>query len=70
METIQEWLPRVAAFMTESKIIGAGIIMGVSLIAAKLVDLFLDRVVVVFTKKSRFHLDDAILEVFHRFACV
>ena len=66
METIQEWLPKVTAFMTESKILGAAIIMVISLVAAKLVDLFLDRVVLVITRKSKFHLDDAILEVLHR----
>jgi len=40
METIQEWLPRVAAYIAESRIIVAGIIMVAFLIAAKLVDLF------------------------------
>jgi MscS family membrane protein len=66
METIQEWLPRVAAYIAESRIIVAGIIMVAFLIAAKLVDLFLARVVLAITRKSKFRLDDVILQVLRR----
>jgi MscS family membrane protein len=66
METIQEWLPRLTAFVTESKIISALIIMVVFVIAAKLVDLFLDRVLLALARKSKFRLDDAILQAVHR----
>jgi small-conductance mechanosensitive channel len=66
METIQEWLPRLTAFVGESKIIGAVIIMVVFGIAAKLVGLFLDRVLLTLARKSKFRLDDAILETVHR----
>jgi len=66
METIQEWLASLTAFVAESKIIGAVIIMAAFVIAAKLVDLFLDRVLLAFARKSKFHLDDAILQTVHR----
>jgi MscS family membrane protein len=66
METIQKWLPIATGFVTESKIIAAIILMVVFLAAAKLVDLFLDRVLLRLARKSKFRLDDAILKVLHR----
>jgi MscS family membrane protein len=66
METIQEWVSILMAFVGESKIIGAVIIMVVFVVAAKLVDLLLDRVLLAFARKSKFHLDDAILKIVHR----
>jgi small-conductance mechanosensitive channel len=66
METIQGWLPGLTAFVFESKIMGAVMIMVASLVAAKLIDLFLDRVLLALARKSTFHLDDAILQAVHR----
>jgi MscS family membrane protein len=66
MEVIQKWLPQVWAFMDESKVIGGIIIVVAFAILAWLVDLILDRVLTSLVRKSKFHLDDAILSVLHR----
>ena len=66
MEVIHKWLPQVWAFMNESKVIGGIIIVVGFAILAWLVDLILDRVLTALVRKSKFHLDDAILAVLHR----
>jgi len=66
MEFIQKWLPQISTFMTESKVIGGIIIVVAFAILAWLVDLILDRVLTALVRKSKFHLDDAILAVLHR----
>ena len=66
MEVIHKWLPSFWAFMNESKIIGGIIIVVAFAILAWLVDLIVDRVLTALVRKSKFHLDDAILAVLHR----
>lgn len=66
MEFVHQWLPKLFLFMTESRIIGAFIIMLSALVAAKVIDVFVDRIVLSFARKSRFRLDEAILGAFHR----
>jgi hypothetical protein len=43
METFQQWLPKLVQVMTESRVLGAVIIMVAALIAAKVIDVFIDR---------------------------
>jgi len=66
MEVIHKWLPQVWDFMNESKVIGGIIIVVAFAILAWLVDLILDRVLTAMVRKSKFHLDDKILEILHR----
>ena len=66
MEFIQKWLPQVWAFMNESKIIGGIIIVVAFAILAWLVDLIINRVLTALVRKSKFRLDDQILEILHR----
>jgi len=66
MEFIQKWLPQVWGFMNESKVIGGIIIVVVFAILAWLVNLIVSRVITGLARKSKFHLDDMILEILHR----
>lgn len=66
MEFVQKWLPQVWNFMNESRVIGGLIIVVAFGIAAWIVDLILVRVLLVLARKSRFHLDDAIIKILHR----
>jgi small-conductance mechanosensitive channel len=52
--------------MNESKVLGALIIVAAFCIVAWLVDLIMDRLLRALTRKSKFHLDDAILDILHR----
>ena len=66
MELLEEWLPPIWSFMHESKIAGALIILVASVVLAWLVDLVVSRVVMAWTRKSRFNLDDEILDILHK----
>jgi len=66
MEFIQKWLPPIWNFMNDSKVAGALIILATSAIFAWLVDFVLHRVLLAWARKSRFHLDDAILDILHK----
>jgi small-conductance mechanosensitive channel len=66
METMQRWLTKALALVTESELLGAGIILILALIAAKLVDFFLERVVLSFARKTSFHLDDAVIKILNK----
>jgi len=66
MEVLHKWLPQVLAFMNQWKVVGGVIIVVVFAVLAWLVDLILDRVLTALVRKSKFHLDDAILAVLHR----
>ena len=66
MEFLHKWLPQVWDFMNESKVLGALIIVTAFCIVAWLVDLIMDRLLRALTRKSEFHLDDAILDILHR----
>jgi MscS family membrane protein len=66
MEAFQELLPKLAAFMAESRVLGALIILLAALVAAKVVDVFIDRVILALAARSKFHLDDKIIRLFHR----
>jgi small-conductance mechanosensitive channel len=66
MQKINEWLLEVLDLAVNSEIPSALIIMALSLIAAKLVDFFLDRVVLSLTRKTEFQLDDTIIQALHR----
>jgi small-conductance mechanosensitive channel len=66
MEVLHKWLPQVLAFMNQSKVVGGVIIVVAFAVLAWFVDLILDRVLTALVRKSKFHLDDAILEVLHR----
>ena len=66
MLTLQQWLPKLVHVMTESRVLGAVIIMVAALIAAKVVDVFIERVILALARKSKFQLDDAVLDIFHR----
>ena len=66
MEFLHKWLPQVWDFMNESKVLGALIIVAAFCIVAWLVDLIMDRLLRALTRKSKFHLDDAILDILHR----
>jgi small-conductance mechanosensitive channel len=66
MEFLHKWLPQVWDFMDESRVLGALIIVVASAIVALLVDLIMDRILFAVARKSKFHLDDAILKILHR----
>jgi len=66
MEVIQKWLPQVWAFMNESKIIGAIVIVVSFGLLAWLVDFIMNRVLTALVRKSKFRLDDQILQILHR----
>jgi hypothetical protein len=66
MEFLHEWLPQVWDFMNQYKVLGALIIVAAFCIVAWLVDLVMDRVLRALTRKSKFHLDDVILDILHR----
>jgi MscS family membrane protein len=66
MEFIQKWLPPIWNFMNESKIAGALIILVASAILAWLVEFIVHHVLLAWARKSRFHLDDAILDILHK----
>lgn len=66
MELLQKWLPSFWAFISESRVFGGLIILGLFCITAWVVNLIIERVLRGLARKSKFHLDDAILEVFHR----
>ena len=66
MEFIQKWLPQVWGFMNESKVIGGIVIVVAFGILAWVIDLIMDRVLTALVRKSKFHLDDAILGILHR----
>ena len=66
MEFLHKWLPQVWTFMNEYKVLGALIIVAAFCIVAWLVDLIMDRLLRALTRKSKFHLDDAILDILHR----
>ena len=66
MEVIQKWLPQVWAFMNESKVIGAIVIVVAFAILAWLADFLINRVLTGLVRKSKFRLDDQILEILHR----
>ena len=66
MEFIQKWLPQVWAFMNESKLVGAIVIVVAFAILAWLADFLINRVLTALVRKSKFRLDDQILEIVHR----
>jgi len=66
MEALHKWLPQVWAFMNESKVIGGVIIVVAFAVLAWVVDFIVDRVLTSLVRKSKFHLDDKILEIIHR----
>jgi len=66
MEVLEKWLPEVWAFMSESRVLGGVIILVAFGVAAWLVDLVFDRVLLAFARKSKFHLDDQILRILNR----
>lgn len=66
MEFIHKWLPPIWNFMNESKVVGALIILLTSVILAWLVDFVVHRVLLAWARKSRFQLDDAILDILHK----
>jgi len=66
MEVLHKWLPQVLAFMNQWKVVGGVIIVVAFAVLAWFVDLILDRVLTALVRKSKFHLDDAILAVLHR----
>jgi small-conductance mechanosensitive channel len=66
MELLHKWLPTIWTFMNEHKVLGALIIVAAFCIVAWLVDLVMDRVLRSLTRKSKFHLDDVILDILHR----
>lgn len=66
MEFLQKWLPQISTFMTESKVIGGIIIVVAFAILAWVVDFIINRVLTRLVRKSKFRLDDQILEILHR----
>ena len=66
MEFLHEWLPQVWDFMNQHKVLGALMIVAAFCIVALLVDLIMDNVLRALTRKSKFSLDDAILDILHR----
>jgi small-conductance mechanosensitive channel len=66
MENFKTWLPAIWAFMNESRVIGGLIIVSGFAVLAWLADLLIDRVFFGLARKSKFHLDDDILEILHR----
>ena len=66
MELLKVWLPPIWNFMNESKIAGALIILLASAVLAWLVDFVVHRVLLAWARKSKFHLDDAILDILHK----
>jgi len=66
MEEMQKWLTEIATFFSDSKAIGAIVVLIAFLIAAKIADLFFNRFAMSLVKKTRFKLDDTIVKVLHR----
>jgi MscS family membrane protein len=66
MEVLHKWLPQVWAFMNESKVLGGIIIVVAFAVLAWLVDLIVNRVLTRLVRKSKFRLDDQILQILHR----
>jgi len=66
MDFLKEWLPTIWNFMNASKVAGALIIVAASAVLAWLVDLAVNRVLLAWARKSKFHLDDAILDILHK----
>jgi MscS family membrane protein len=66
MEFIQKWLPQVWALMNESKVIGGIVIVVAFAILAWVIDFIINRVLTRLVRKSKFRLDDQILEILHR----
>jgi small-conductance mechanosensitive channel len=66
MEFLENWLIKIAGGMTDSSILGAVIILAVSFLFAKLVNIFVARVVLRLARKTKFQFDDAILKALHR----
>lgn len=66
MEFFRKWLPSIWSFMNESRVLGGLIIVAVFALMAWLVDLLVDHVLIALARKSKFHLDDAILKILHR----
>lgn len=63
---IQGWLSGISAFFSDSRVIGAVVILIVFLIGAKMADLFFNRIAMSLVKRTRFKLDDTIVKVLHR----
>ena len=61
MELINKWLPTFWGFMNEHRVIGALIVVVVFALIAVVVDLILVHVLLTLARRSRFHLDDAII---------
>jgi small-conductance mechanosensitive channel len=66
MDTVHELLADIAPVIAESRILGALIILVATFFLAWVVDFFVDRVLLVVARKSKFHLDDAIVKALHR----
>lgn len=66
MEFVQRWLPEIWSFMKTSRVLGGLLIVVVSAVLAWLADIIVERVFFKLARKSRFHLDDAILQAVHR----
>ena len=66
MELLHKWLPTFWAFMNEHRVIGALIVVVVFALVAVVVDLIVVHVLLTLARRSRFHLDDAIIKILHR----
>jgi small-conductance mechanosensitive channel len=66
MEFLKEWMPPIWNYMNESKIVGALIILLASVILARVVNFVVHRVLLAYARKSKFHLDDALLDILHK----
>jgi small-conductance mechanosensitive channel len=66
MEFLHKWMPPIWNFMNESKVVGALIIVAASVFLAWLVDRVVYHILIRWARKSKFHLDDAILDILHK----
>jgi small-conductance mechanosensitive channel len=66
MEKLQEWWSLIWNYMNESRLVAGLLIFAAFGLLAWLVDLIIDRVLFSLARRSKFHLDDEILEIVHK----
>jgi small-conductance mechanosensitive channel len=66
VEDIQQWIAWIEGYLSNSRAVGALVILLAFLIAAKIADFFFSRLILSLVKKTRFKLDDTLVTILHR----
>lgn len=66
LDTVQEFLDRYLAFLGESAWLRAGALLVISIVAAKLADWFLTRMLLRWARSTATELDDDLIRITHR----